>query len=91
MTASENADYRMLLDAAKKHWRSTETLLAHECWSGDCEHNDCPEVPTDVCRACLSFAWDIDEERVPERVLADNCPILLAVEALSANDGSETL
>jgi hypothetical protein len=71
-----------LLEAARNHRRVTESLLDYDCWSGNCEHDECIEHDVDVCAECLSFAWEINDEYVPHRALAENCPILLAIEKM---------
>lgn len=65
------------------HHRITESLLDYDCYAGNCECDECVEHPVDVCAECLSFAWDINDEYVPHRALAEHCPILVASEALA--------
>ena len=82
MAAARQVEAQLL--AARTHHRTPATILRYSCYYGDCEHEDeCPEVTIDCCDACLSLAQAINDEIVPDECLAENCPVLVALEQVT--------
>ena len=80
------AEANEVLTAARKHHRKVEAVLRHDCFYGSCDHeeDECPLQKVEVCAECLALAYDINDEWVPDGVLAETCPVLMAIEAMDA-------
>lgn len=86
---AEEERAQLLLDVARAamiHAPETESLLPYACYQGNCDHGnvepeDCPEVEVAVCGACFALAAELQDEYVPDEVLAENCPVCVAVMA----------
>lgn len=76
---------RPVIDAARAHRPVEETGVDHECYIGNCNHEDeCPERAFIACRECLRISLDINDETIPNAVMAENCAVCAAVAALDA-------
>lgn len=78
---------RPVIEAAREHHPAEDTGVDHGCYTGDCDHEDeCPGRTFVVCRECLRISLDIDDEVIPNAVMAENCAVCAAVAALDAGE-----
>jgi hypothetical protein len=70
-----------VLVAARAHYPVTESVFRYDCWSGKCEHDECVEEDAQVCAACYTLGYEINDFVVYDDVMADRCPVCIAVAA----------